>query len=146
MNREVRATPMQLLIKNNLTIIEPVSLKGVGRSSFLELTDVKKLWKHQLPSYFSNRKIVQSKDELISVGDSFRHNLVAFHNISEFSNWLAWEKFHPSKPSISMDLKSIFNSNTTDGNQTLRDMLLGSELYLSSLLFDEKTQNEVFRT
>jgi hypothetical protein len=95
MNREIKATPMQLLIKNNLTIIEPVPIFGVGKSSILELTDIKKLWKHQNPSLFAHAR--KKEDELISVGETFRHNLVAFHNISEFTNWMAWEKFNPAK-------------------------------------------------
>lgn len=41
-NRDIRATPMQLLVKNNLTIIEPIALKGFGSSGVLELKEIKK--------------------------------------------------------------------------------------------------------
>jgi len=35
MNKEMRAVPMQLLIKNNLTVIEAVNLNGYGTSGIL---------------------------------------------------------------------------------------------------------------
>ena len=45
MNKEIRATPMQLLVKNNLTIIEPIKLNGYGTSALLELTSIQKILK-----------------------------------------------------------------------------------------------------
>lgn len=41
-NSELRATPMQLLVKNNLTVIDAIDLEGYGTSGLLALTDVKK--------------------------------------------------------------------------------------------------------
>ena len=57
---------MQLLIKNNLTLIQPVNLRGHGSSAVLELVDIQK--------------------NNISVSKSHEHGLRAMRNISAQTN------------------------------------------------------------
>ena len=42
LNIDYEAAKMQLLIKNNLTIIQPVDLSGHGTSALIELVDIEK--------------------------------------------------------------------------------------------------------
>ena len=72
---------MQLLIKNNLTIIESVQLKGYGTSAMLELVDVRKDFIRVTEG--ADRRaapVVQTKR--VSVADMYKYELTTFKNIS----------------------------------------------------------------
>jgi len=75
---------MQLLIKNNLTIIEAVALNGYGTSGVLELTDIKK-WQYY------NGKDLSTINMKFSVQNSIQTSLVAFEDVvPPYSNMRFW--------------------------------------------------------
>jgi hypothetical protein len=79
-NVEMRATPMQLLIKNNLTVIEQINLEGYGTSGLLELTDIKKQMLE--PPDFMYGESMSIEHELVSVSKTHSHRLMGMQHIS----------------------------------------------------------------
>ena len=142
MNKAMRATPMQLLVKNNLTIIEPVELRGYGTSGILELKDIKKTIIKPRDQMYDFR---EAEDEIVSVKDMLKHGLVACEHISPYTNMLNWTKLSlDSGNSNRLQFNSImFDHNIA--NKTLNTLLSGTELYVNNYLFDDKTQAEWLR-
>jgi hypothetical protein len=88
-NKAVRATKMQLLIKNNLTIIEAVQLKGYGTSAMLELVDVRKDF-IKVTEAPDRRAAPVVQTLRVSVADTHKYRLTTFKNISATANMDVW--------------------------------------------------------
>ena len=144
-NKAVRATKMQLLIKNNLTIIESVQLKGYGTSAMLELVDVRKDFIRVTEG--ADRRaapVVQTKR--VSVADMYKYELTTFKNISAAASMDVWNdlKVEEQQNGFIRNISQFLRkSEWTDAN--LHKHLAGSELYVINHLFDEQTQAEYFR-
>ena len=83
-NKALRATKMQLLIKNNLTIIESMQLKGHGTSAMLELVDLQKdltMVAGQTDEQAEGGAKPAVVAKRVSVADTFKYNLTAFRDI-----------------------------------------------------------------
>lgn len=75
-SRPLKASKMQLLVKNNLTVVESVPLSGHGTTAMLELVDIQKDFINVLDEEdeLGRARIVVDR---ISVGDSDSHNLLS---------------------------------------------------------------------
>ena len=79
LNQEIKATPMQILVKNNLTIIDQIDLEGHSTSALLELTDIRK--KIVRPQDRMYNAIHQLNQEMVSVSEMHSHKLIALNRI-----------------------------------------------------------------
>lgn len=112
---------MQLLIKNNLTIIQQVDLKAHGGSALLELVDIKKSF--------------GGFQEQISVSESHTHHLVALNNIPADT---LFQRYH----NYSQPVKA---SDFFGEKHYLRNLLGGTDGHVIDYLFDSKTISEYER-
>lgn len=143
-NHEMRATPMQLLLKNNLTIIDAVRLDGYGTSGVLELTDVKKWMQRPQDPMYDN--VLEPTFSLVSVSRTLEHHLVAFHRTSPLTNLNAWVNLVRDKKVGSeeaVNLERLLGTNSS--GSSLRSIMAGSELLVNNYLFDRKAVDEWLR-
>lgn len=79
---------MQILVKNNLTVVEQINLEGFGTSGLLELTSIKK--KILTPQDRMYNAIYPQEQELVDVADIHKHKLIAMNQIGENSMLNLW--------------------------------------------------------
>jgi len=104
MNKEMRATPMQLLVKNNLTVIEAVALQGYGSSGVLELYDMRKVQNTIDPPIYSNHHHdwmeyrVRPTEEDVSVWKAHTKRVIGMQQVDPYLNMHGWMDLTPEKP------------------------------------------------
>ena len=86
-NKDVKLSKMQLLIKNNLTVIQPIDLKARSSTAFLDIIDTKKEFTN-ISKKLNERgeTVFVSKSNIISIKDAMTYNISSNKNISRYSN------------------------------------------------------------
>ena len=148
-NKAMRATKMQLLIKNNLTIIESMQLKGYGTSAMLELVDLQKdftMVAEQTDEQAGGGAKPVVVVKRVSVADTYKYNLTAFRDIPAEVSMSAWDdlEIEEQQKEFLSNMSHLLGENGRK-EPNLHGHLAGSELYVINHLFDEKTQAEYFR-
>ena len=140
---------MQLLIKNNLTIIESMQLKGHGTSAMLELVDLQKdftMVAGQTDEQAGGGAKPAAVAKRVSVADTYKYNLTAFRDIPAEVSMNMWNDFEIEKQQQEFlsNMSHLLRDNERK-EPNLHGHLAGSELYVINHLFDERTQAEYFR-